>query len=276
MLRERRRPYVAPYVARADRALSRLLSEHAFSPFAVPLMEFVSGGKRVRPVLLYLSHEACGGGAEPDPDPAAAAVELIHTASLIHDDLIDGDRVRRGKLAFHVRFGGDLAILISDFVLSLVLDVSADYGDPRIARALARTTRVMSEGEAEEARIRARREPISFETYLRILEKKTASLFSASAELGAIIAGAEDRVISGMAEFGRLVGMAYQLRDDLLDFGKPGEISSLVEAKPVGPIGAASEDFAQRAVDLLESLVSPSEARDLLRELALYATRWEG
>ncbi len=272
MLRERLRPYVE----RADRALSRLLSQHGSSPFAAPLVEFVSGGKRVRPVLLYLSHEACGGGAEPDPDPAAAAVELIHTASLIHDDLIDGDQVRRGRPSFHARFGRDLAILVSDFVLSLVLDITADYGDSRVARVLARATRVMSEGEAEEARIRSRGDRISFETYLRILEAKTASLFSASAELGAILAGAGADVVDGMAEFGRLVGLAYQLRDDLLDLGRPGEISSLVDASPVGSIGAASEEFTGRAVELLEGLVPPSSARDLLREVAAFATRWEG
>ena len=269
MLGERLRPYVD----RADRAVKSLLSRYRDSLFYEPLSEFLQGGKRIRPVLLLISHEACGGSG--DPEPAAAAVELIHTASLIHDDLIDRDTSRRGSPAFHVRFGETLAILVSDFVLSLVLDVSSLYGDPAVARILARTTRIMSEGEAEEASIRSKGERINLDGYLSVLEKKTASLFSAAAELGAVIAGTAREVEDALAEYGRLVGLAYQLRDDLLDWGKPGEISSLLDPGAARELEAMSADLADRAVELTEVLPE-SPVRELLAELARFATRWVG
>ncbi|MEM2219732.1 MAG: polyprenyl synthetase family protein, partial [Candidatus Korarchaeum sp.] len=164
-----------PYVRRADSAILRILRENTGNPFTEPLIEFTKGGKRIRPALLLLVNEAVGGGG--DPEPAAAAVELIHLASLIHDDIIDSSNMRRDSPSFHVTHGVEMAILIADFILSLVLEIANGYDDRRVGKLVSETTKLMSIGEMMEVALLRERVPIGLDDYLRVLEYKTASLF---------------------------------------------------------------------------------------------------
>jgi len=180
-----------------------------------PLMYAVSGGKRIRPLLLLLSFE-CVGGKGDKPLPIAVAIELIHTQSLIHDDVIDHSKLRRKKPSFYMRYGNDTALLSSDFVLAMVLDIISKCEKNRIiAEELAKASLKMCEGELEE--VKHQSNGIDRETYIRILENKTASLFEVSAKLGAILGEGDEEEVQALSEYGRLLGIAYQLIDDIVD-----------------------------------------------------------
>ncbi len=258
-----------PYAKRVDAALNDLMIQEKDSIFFQPLMKFMEGGKRVRPIILLLSHEACGG--EGNPEPAAVAIELIHTASLIHDDLIDGDLKRRGRNAFHVDNGEEMAILAADFILSLVLKIASMYRDNQVGEILSWASKRMSEGELLEVRLIRKGNPISLEDYLKVLELKTATLFEASSKLGAVIAGRED-LASSMASYGRYLGLAYQIKDDLLDWGGEKELSSLVKDGDVNFLSKLADDFIEKAFRGLEPLAD-GEAKEKLREIAEFAVR---
>ncbi len=255
-----------PYIERAERAISEFLRGYRRSVFFEPIRYAMEGGKRVRAALVFVANEAAGGGG--DPSDAAAAVEFIHTASLIHDDIIDRAGARRGRPPFHRRFGLEASILVADFLLSLVLRASSSYGGGGVADLLSRATAEMSQGEMEEVEILREGRPIGLERYLSIVEKKTASVFEAAAALGGVIAGADGETVGSLARYGRLVGTAYQLRDDLLDWGSEGEISSLVDlADP----RAELEDLAARLVSEAKGalgVLAGGEARDLLEAIA--------
>ncbi len=260
---------VKHYIDRAENAVKWLINLYPDSVFSESLKYAIEGGKRVRPILLYLAHEALGGGG--DPDPAAAAIELMHTASLIHDDLIDGDVNRRGKKSFHVKYGETSAILIADYILSLALRVGSMYSDRRILYELSEAARRMSEGEMLEYRLLSSSDQIGFGSYIKVIELKTASIFRAAGRIGALIAGGEASVVDALGEYGRMIGLAYQLKDDLLDWFSKGEISTLLKlenpGKTIGKMAVEMILTAKRKLDVLPE----SRAKDIMIYLADYA-----
>lgn len=260
-----------PYVRRADSAILRILRENTGNPFTEPLIEFTKGGKRIRPALLLLVNEAVGGGG--DPEPAAAAVELIHLASLIHDDIIDSSNMRRDSPSFHVTHGVEMAILIADFILSLVLEIANGYDDRRVGKLVSETTKLMSIGEMMEVALLRERVPIGLDDYLRVLEYKTASLFRTASSLGALIAG-KDHLIEKMGSYGLYLGLAYQIKDDILDWGKEGELTHLLGEDDRSQLISLASRFARSALDMLDP-IPESPQKEILRKLVAYSVERE-
>jgi len=172
-------------------------------------------GKLLRPTLVLLG-SYCAGGINELSLNAATAVELIHTASLIHDDLIDRDDIRRGVPTVHTLFGDEMAVLSGDLLISKAIELSAPCGELAI-RELAKAAIDMSEGEARDFYVQKTRKKIGFEEYLEIVKLKTASLIGSSAAIGAIVSGGEQSLASSLREYGYNLGVAFQIRDDYLN-----------------------------------------------------------
>ena len=187
-----------------------------------------SGGKRIRPRLVLLSYLACGGKDLADVYDLAAAVEMVHTATLVHDDINDHSDFRRGKVAVHKKWGRTFALLAGDFLFTKVYELMAPYGNPYNVMMSQACVKLV-EGETLQAHA-AKTGEIDREIYKKIIARKTASLFEVSMIMGAARAGASDEVIESMREYGYNLGMAFQLVDDILDvIGDAEEMG-----KPVG------------------------------------------
>lgn len=169
-----------------------------------------SGGKRTRPLMLVLVGELFGTPVERCLD-AAVAVELMHTASLLHDDILDEGIVRRGKEAPSRRFGTESALLCADLLISMCVELLSPY-DPEVMRTFSRTGVHMAEGEQLDVL------GCSPQSYMECIEKKTASLFSCAARMGALIARAPERYVDACSRMGWHTGIGYQLVDDLLEY----------------------------------------------------------
>ncbi len=186
-----------------------------------------AGGKRIRPRLLFLSYQAVGGDDLSCAVPLAAAVELVHTATLVHDDINDQGEMRRGKETINHRWGQAFALLTGDFLFARIYTLMAPYGG--LNAILAEASVALVEGEALQAST-ARSGNLTREIYQQIVAKKTASLFRAAGMLGAKLAGAEKKDVDALGEFGFFLGLAFQVVDDLLDLtGDP-----LLMGKAVG------------------------------------------
>jgi len=261
------------YHTRIEHAISDVLGRFSNSKFYKPLNYSIEGGKRVRPLIVLLSYDSIGTGnpLTDDPMPAAIAVELLHTESIIHDDIIDGDLIRRDRETFHARYGINPSILSADYVLGIVLDIASQYADLRVGRELSRSVLRMSEGEYAEFIVQSRGARIKTPEYIDIVGNKTASLFQSSAKIGAMIAGAKQQTIEAMSDFGLNLGIAYQIQDDILDWDQKASLErSLGEEKAV--LKKMSFEYALRAKDSL-SYLQDSEARRRLEELAEFAVR---
>lgn len=204
------------YITKINNALEEELALYSQTEFSELLKYALKGGKRIRPLILVLSAE-CVGKCNASAYTAACAVELLHTESVIHDDIIDNETSRRGYDPFHIKYGYNTSILTGDFVLGLILNISSRLGKPRIARELAITAMMMSEGEMIESRLETS-EDVTFDDYLRVIEYKTATAFEAASKLGAIVGGGTEEHVLSLAEYGKNIGIAYQIRDDLLDW----------------------------------------------------------
>ena len=176
---------------------------------------FKTGGKRCRPLLVALSTQALGGDFEESLD-AAAAIEIIHAATLVFDDLIDKDQVRRGVPTIHMAFSNEKAITSGLFLASKGVQLLADYKNPEIMRMVGSALVDISKGELLDILSNV---SASVNEYVAIADLKTASLFGTASGIGAAIAGAQGRDLVTMQKFGRSSGMAFQIRDDILDFG---------------------------------------------------------
>lgn len=170
------------------------------------------GGKLVRPALVLLGSYVTNGINLKSVD-AAVAVELIHTASLIHDDLLDKDTVRRGVPTVHTLYGNEIAILSGDLLISKAIELSASCGEDAI-RELSRAAIDMSHGEAMDYEAQVSGHPLTLEEYLVIARLKTASLIGSSAAIGAIVAGADAGRVDTLRRYGENLGIAFQIRDD--------------------------------------------------------------
>ncbi|UVW29639.1 octaprenyl diphosphate synthase [Massilia sp. H6] len=199
-----------------------------------------AGGKRIRPVLVLLLANAYGyrGSAHHE---LAAVVEFIHTATLLHDDVVDESSMRRGRQTANALFGNAASVLVGDFLYSRSFQMMVGLDDMRIMRILSDATNVIAEGEVLQL-LNMHDPDVTHESYLKVIRSKTAKLFEAAAELGALIAGATDAQIDAAGEYGRSLGTAFQLIDDVLDYaGDAAEIGKnlgddLREGKPTLPL----------------------------------------
>lgn len=174
-------------------------------------------GKQVRPLLVMLSAKACGG-VTPATYNAAALVELLHTATLVHDDVVDEAIRRRGVFSVQALWKRKIAVLFGDFLLARGLLLALDHKDYDLLHIVSEAVKRMSEGELLQLE-KTRHLDIDEETYFRIIADKTASLLSACTATGASSAGADPSVVDAMKQFGELLGLAFQIRDDLFDYG---------------------------------------------------------
>ncbi len=199
-----------------------------------------AGGKRLRPVIVILAAQAVGADLEKVL-PAAVAVELVHNFTLVHDDIMDKDDIRRGMPAVHVKWGEAGAILAGDTLYSKAFEILTHAkGDPeRILKCidiLSKTCRDICEGQWMDVEFEDRTD-VTQEEYLEMIEKKTGVLYAASAKIGAILGGASDEVADALFEYGRLIGIAFQIYDDVIDMITPEEVlgkirgSDLMEGK---------------------------------------------
>ena len=218
-----------------------------------------AGGKRVRPALLLLVAKALANGKEtPHTLEMAAVVEFIHTATLLHDDVVDESTLRRGRETANAAFGNAASVLVGDFLYSRAFQMMVAPNDLRIMQILSDATNTIAEGEVLQL-LNMHDPEVNEESYLQVIRYKTAKLFEASSELGAILAKASDAEREQAAAFGRHIGTAFQLMDDLLDYtasaaqmGKNAG-DDLREGKPTLPLiyllenGSAEERLLVRA-----------------------------
>ena len=214
-------------------ALKRELELYSASEFFEPLQYSLEGGKRIRPLILTLSAESVGN-CDENAYIAACAVELLHTESVIHDDIIDNEILRRRKDPFHIKYGYNTSIITGDFVLGLILNISSRLDNPRISRELANTAMMMSDGEMIETRLETS-EDITFDDYLKVIEYKTATAFEAASKIGAILGGGNEEQIMALAEYGKNMGIAYQIRDDLQDWNNEDKLFNILIKKSSDP-----------------------------------------
>jgi len=207
----------APDMARVD----ALIATRMQSPVAVipALADHLinAGGKRLRPLLTVAASRVAGGRGE-SALKLAAAVEFIHTATLLHDDVVDASQLRRGRTAAHLIWGAPQAVLVGDFLFARAFELMVETGVMRALEILARASRVIAEGEVLQL-TRAHDLDLDQAVYLEIITAKTAALFAAAAEAGAVSAGVPVARSDALRDFGMNLGLAFQLADDALDYG---------------------------------------------------------
>ena len=182
-----------------------------------------AGGKRLRPLLTVAAARAAGAPNGMDAAVRlAASVEFIHTATLLHDDIVDASDLRRGKVAAHLIWGAPSSVLVGDFLFARAFELMVETGAMRALGILATASAVISEGEVLQL-TRAHDLGLDQETYLQIISAKTAELFAAAAEAGAVGAGASEEEVKALRAYGLNLGLAFQLADDALDYGGQAE-----------------------------------------------------
>ncbi len=221
------------YIEKIDQALERELDLYSESEFIEPLKYSLDGGKRIRPIILTLAAE-CVGKIDENIFSASCAVEFLHMESIIHDDIIDNETMRRQKDPFHIKYGYNTSVLTGDFVLGIILAISSRLNNPRITKDLATTAMLMSEGEMIESRLETS-EDVTFADYLKVIEYKTATAFEVAARIGAIIANATEEQIEALTGYGKNIGIAYQIRDDLLDWKNEDKLFNFLIKKSIDP-----------------------------------------
>jgi len=221
------------YIDKINKSLDRELDLYSESEFIEPLKYSLEGGKRIRPIILVLAAESVGE-VDDNTLAAACAVEFLHMESIIHDDIIDNETLRRQKDPFHIKYGYNTSVLTGDFVLGLILGISSRLDNARITKELASTAMLMSEGEMVESRLETS-EDVTFDDYLKVIEYKTAVAFQAASRIGAIIGKGSEEEIESLTEYGKNIGIAYQIRDDLLDWKNEDKLFNLLIKKSSDP-----------------------------------------
>jgi Geranylgeranyl pyrophosphate synthase len=258
---------------------------------------FAAGGKRIRPALVLLAAK-CGRYDLRKLTPAAIAVELTHAATLVHDDVIDRAQVRRGRPTVAAQLGDEPAIVVGDFYFAKAYEQAAFTDSPEVVAILARAVMDICAGEVRQQAIRYRYDT-GVEEYMRRIEAKTATLLAACCDIGALLGDIEGSRRSALRAYGRLLGLAFQIADDVLDYqGSEDEIG-----KPIGhdiaegfatlPLMLAMEDAAiasevsrllhsghelsaaeaKQVVDLVRASRGPERALERARELSSEARR---
>ena len=261
------------YIKKINTVLDSELELYAESEFKEPLKYALNGGKRIRPIILLLASE-CVGEIDDNTFAAACAIEFLHTESVIHDDIIDNETLRRQKDPFHIKYGYNTSVLTGDFVLGLILNIASRINNPRVTKNLATTAMMMSEGEVLEGRLETS-EDVTFDDYLKVIEYKTATAFETASRLGAIISGGSDEEIESLADYGKNIGIAYQIRDDLLDWQNEDKLFNLLIKKSSDPRDIFNDmeelfkKYSDRAIYSIRK-IKDSQAKDNLENLVRF------
>lgn len=261
------------YIKKINTVLDSELELYAESEFKEPLKYALDGGKRIRPIILLLASE-CVGEIDDNTFAAACAIEFLHTESVIHDDIIDNETLRRQKDPFHIKYGYNTSVLTGDFVLGLILNIASRINNPRVTKNLATTAMMMSEGEVLEGRLETS-EDVTFDDYLKVIEYKTATAFETASRLGAIISGGSEEEIESLADYGKNIGIAYQIRDDLLDWQNEDKLFNLLIKKSSDPRDVFNDmeelfkKYSDRAIYSIRK-IKDSQAKDNLENLVRF------
>ena len=231
-----------------------------------------SGGKRLRPALVVLSAHAVGY-AGPHHHELAAVVEFIHTATLLHDDVVDESDLRRGRETANAAFGNAASVLVGDFLYSRAFQMMVGVRNMRIMEVLADATNVIAEGEVLQL-LNVRNADLDIEAYLNVIRRKTAKLFEAAGRIGAILGEAGPEIEAGMAEYGAHLGTAFQLVDDVLDYsGDEAQMGKtlgddLAEGKTTLPVIYAMRHGTQQQAMQVRAAIEAGGRDDLPKVLA--------
>ncbi|ADU65385.1 polyprenyl synthetase family protein [Desulfurispirillum indicum] len=269
-----------PQVAEIEQEIQSNLTSRVRRVQEVGEYIFQSGGKRIRPLLVLLTSKLCGGD-ERRAIKIGGIIEYIHTATLLHDDVIDEACVRRGRDSANFKFGNEMVILVGDYLYSKAFQVLVADGDPRVQKTLSDVTTLMSEGEVFQL-VKSFDFSVTLEDYFQIIEHKTAILIAACAKCGGYTApDLSEEMADALWDFGYNIGMAFQLIDDILDY--MGDASTLgktigtdlKEGKMTIPViklrDLASEEEKDRLEKLIEQQMIPT-AEDLSFVIGLMDT----
>ena len=258
-------------------ALDGVIAQHLHSqvPLVGQVTQYIigAGGKRLRPALLLLM----AGALEvqgPQRLTLAAVVEFIHTATLLHDDVVDESTLRRGRATANQAFGNPASVLVGDFLYSRAFQMMVDVNDMRVMQVLADATNVIAEGEVLQL-VQIRNTSMTEDDYLQVIRSKTAKLFEASARLPALLAHASEDLESACALFGQALGTAFQVVDDALDYSGDAAAmgknlgDDLREGKVTLPLICTLQRVADDERELLENAIREGDVSQLPRLLAL-------
>lgn len=247
-------------LARVEEEIDRRLADASGDVTAIGRYLREAGGKRVRPALLLMCARMTGKELSPSAIRMAAVVEMLHTATLVHDDIIDEAGVRRGRASANARWGNNVTVLMGDWLYMTAYDVALGERNFLVLDSLTRMTRLMVEGEIIQLSLIGDSH-ITQEQHLDIVRRKTAYMFSSCAEVGGLVSGATSEQCAALARYGLSVGIAFQLIDDILDFtsteeklGKP-VLSDLREGKLTLPLIYLLEEGVPAHREMVEAVM---------------------
>lgn len=232
-----------------------------------------AGGKRLRPLMVLLSAKALGYQGKQHLD-LAAIIEFIHTATLLHDDVVDMSNLRRGRPTANAQWGNAPSVLVGDFLYSRAFQMMVAIGNMEVMAILSNATNTISEGEVEQL-VNARNPDVSEASYLRVIDKKTAVLFAAACEVASVLGQAGDDQRKALKTYGHHVGMAFQLVDDALDYtGDAATLGKnlgddLAEGKPTLPLIHAMQKGTNAQRELVANAIRAGDASQLQNILAI-------
>ena len=265
-------------------ALNDFIVEQLYSE--VTLVESIghyiveAGGKRMRPVLTLLAARSCGIESQKHI-PMAAVIELIHTATLLHDDVVDMSTLRRGRPTVNAEWNNPSSVLVGDFIYSRAFQILVQIGNMHIMEIIADTTNKIAEGEV--LQLIAKNNPeFSEASYMQVIESKTAILFQAAAQCGALLGNAEPDIEAALTQFGVRIGTAFQLVDDLLDYaGDAVDLGKnigddLAEGKPTLPLIHAMENGTGSEKDLIREVLKNQQLSEQMLQDVIEIVRNSG
>ena len=263
-------PFYEP-VAGDFAAVNQLILDQLHS--RVPLVEKIghyiisAGGKRLRPLVVLLSARACGADSS-EQHSLATIIEFLHTATLLHDDVVDTSDLRRGRSTANALWGNAPSVLVGDFLYSRAFEMMVALGNMQVMQILANATNVIAEGEVLQLS-KVRDANTDEATYMEVIRSKTAMLFEAASHSAAVLAGAKADQIEALREFGDALGIAFQLMDDLLDYsGDAAEMGKnvgddLAEGKPTLPLIYTMRHGTEEQAALVRQAIQKGGTEDI-------------
>lgn len=260
---------VAPDLREVDRVIRNRLASDVVLVNQVAEYIVGSGGKRLRPLVVLIAAKACGV-ADQRHTEAAAIIEFIHTATLLHDDVVDGSKLRRGHDTANALWGDEASVLVGDYVYSRAFEMMVSLGSMRIMGVMATATNRIAEGEVLQL-MNAHDPETTEERYFEVIYRKTAQLFAAGTQVAAILANSAEPIESAMTRYGKHLGTAFQLIDDVLDYRADREQlgknlgTDLAEGKPTLPLIYALKHGSEQQREVIRASIEQGSVIELPR-----------